>query len=224
MVSKSDKAFFVALALKLVVLLATIYHVGCLLKDQEDGYAKFPDFDIVLLLNVFLLFGIIVHWYIPVVVWLMGYTLIILMASIKSFVTGKPYWTAGISHTSSTLVIQGVGGGAGWEPYDVAFILAGLHFVLVYLMFVAMVALRDAQKKDDLHLETSQRLPLSIRVTRGDGPINQMRSLSLSGDSLTSSSSTETLHNEPSENRRTRDAPPTYSEVQMPPKYEEAVV
>ena len=192
MVSKSDKTFMVALAMALVVYLTTIYNVGCLLKVKDDGYTKFPDFVVVLLINVFLLFGIVVHWLVPVIVWLVGYTLIILVASVKTFVTGRPQWVAGISHSSSTMIIQWIGSG---DPYDVAYILVGLQFVLVYLMFVAMVAKKDAEKEN---VNSSQITPR--------GRVEMPSSATLSTG------------------RRTRGAPPSYTEVQMPPKYEDAVV
>ena len=214
--------------MKLVVLVTTIYHVGCLLQDKDDGYTKNPDFDIVLLINVFLVFGIGIHWLVPVIVWLVGYTLIILVASVQTFVTGRPIWVAGISHSSSTLIIQWIGSG---DPYDVAYILVGLQFVLVYLTFVAMVAQKDAEKEN---LNSSQITPrsrveinvvggrpfISSRGRNGGGSLS-----SLAGDSLISSS-TETLPSSAalSPGRRNRGAPPSYTEVQMPPKYEDAVV
>ena len=227
MVSKSDKTFMVALAMKLVVLVTTIYHVGCLLQDKDDGYTKFPDFYIVFLINVFLLFGIVVHWLVPVIAWLIGYTLIILVASVKTFVTGRPCWAAGISHSGSTKIIQWIGSG---DPYDVAYIFVGLQFVLVYLTFVAMVAQKDAEKEN---LNSSQITPRGhVEINMGRRPFISFRGQndgglsSLAGGSLISSS-TETLPSSailPTDQRRTRGAPPSYTEVQMPPKYEDAVV
>ena len=226
MVSKSDKTYMVALAVKMVVLVMTIYHLGCLVEDKNNGYTKHPDFDIVLLINVFLMFGIVIHWLVPVIVWLIGYTEIILVASIQTFVTGRPYWAAGISHTSSTLIIKWIGSG---DPYDVAYIFVGLQFVLVYLTFVAMVAQKDAEKE---HLNSSQITPRGrVEINVGERPYISSRGENAGGSSLAGGSliscSTETLPSSailPTDQRRTRGAPPSYTEVQMPPKYEDAVV
>ena len=192
--------------LRVAVVLAAVANTWCLLNDQHKyldkyGLSQTPGnsaFDVILLSNIVLIAGMVLNWFVLTAIWLFTYAFVILTSSLQYIVSGTLPWLPGISYTASLMFIRDFELDIQYQSIT-ALLLALAYFLIVFCAFIG-IAVRE------IKVVESDVVPLPSYVRN---PPVSSRPLVPNGAS--------------NDGRSTTDGLPTYSEIELPPKYDESM-
>ena len=206
-VARSPWSILLLLTLRMVLFAVGASNVWFLMTDQHKylhyyGFKGGPAtsaFDIVVIVNILLIAGVILNWYILNAIWIFVHAFVLITASLEYIVNGTLPWIPGISITASKVLLgefQFLK--SGHYEKVIALSVTLFYFFIVFFGFL-MTSLHQ------LKIDRNAVVPVA-RVINGGTP-NYVPITNTSSGTANAPGSADAL--------------PTYSELDFPPKYDD---